>query len=279
MPAGSDAGGVDSAPGQSPALVALALSGGDVLTFSATGMVSNGPCGSAVGPDGTGFTSAAFAPENGLSDVTAPVNSLMGVFLDAAQPSLTPAPAPLDFSHPNALNFTSAAPALKQVFFIGNGLTSGAVIQQFVVPVGATRLFLGTMDGFEWNNNSGSFSVTIQSEGTPVPEPATLVLVVTYLIRSIVHSRRQRHTASSATSAAVMRGSGLNSQVASLNPWHRHLRGNSTFFLAGVFTDETEPANPAPLRLHFTTGGRVHSGLVYGSLPGCSIRHSSSGTG
>jgi len=30
---------------------------------------------------------------------------------------------------------------LKQVFFIGDGLTSGGVQQQFIVPTGATRYF------------------------------------------------------------------------------------------------------------------------------------------
>ncbi|HEY3242752.1 MAG TPA: hypothetical protein VGM03_05305 [Phycisphaerae bacterium] len=46
-------------------------------------------------------------------------------------------------------------PGLRQPFFIGDGLTgtgSGAV-QQFLVPDGATRLFLGTIDGCEWSNN------------------------------------------------------------------------------------------------------------------------------
>jgi hypothetical protein len=33
-----------------------------------------------------------------------------------------------------------------------------------VVPKGAKRLFLGTMDGFEWNNNTGFFSVAVTLE-------------------------------------------------------------------------------------------------------------------
>src|SRR5262249_49819938 len=36
-----------------------------------------------------------------------------------------------------------------------------------VVPAGATRLFLGTMDGFEWKNDSGAFSVQISVNGNP----------------------------------------------------------------------------------------------------------------
>jgi hypothetical protein len=84
---------------------------------------------------------------------------------------LTPAPAPLDVLC-NWTQFSSLAPQVKQVFFIGDGLTgtgSGAV-QNFIVPTGATRLFLGPMDGFEWKGNTGSFTVTVQA----VPEPSTI---------------------------------------------------------------------------------------------------------
>ena len=35
--------------------------------------------------------------------------------------------------------------------------------EQFVVPPGATRLFLGTVDGFDWNTNTGAFSVQVTS--------------------------------------------------------------------------------------------------------------------
>jgi hypothetical protein len=55
------------------------------------------------------------------------------------------------------------APGLKQIFFIGDGLTgtgSGS-IQTFHIPAGATRLFLGTMDSYGWSNNSGSFTVDL----------------------------------------------------------------------------------------------------------------------
>ncbi|HET9834372.1 MAG TPA: PEP-CTERM sorting domain-containing protein [Vicinamibacterales bacterium] len=59
-------------------------------------------------------------------------------------------------------------------FFIGDGRRlDGVTPQYFIVPNGATRLFLGTMDGFEWNNNAGSLDVTVAA----VPEPATLTLL------------------------------------------------------------------------------------------------------
>jgi len=56
---------------------------------------------------------------------------------------------------------------------MGDGLTDGAVAQTIVAPSVAERLYLGTMDGFSWNNNNGSFNVTI----APVPEPATMLLL------------------------------------------------------------------------------------------------------
>src|SRR5262249_35830976 len=41
-------------------------------------------------------------------------------------------------------------------------------VQQVVVPDGATRLFLGSMDGYGWYNNFGSFSVQVNALA---PEP------------------------------------------------------------------------------------------------------------
>ena len=32
------------------------------------------------------------------------------------------------------------------------------------VPPGATRLYLGIMDGYEWNNNKGAFTVTVYKD-------------------------------------------------------------------------------------------------------------------
>jgi hypothetical protein len=95
-----------------------------------------------------------------------PIDALVGVFLDASQPDSSAAPSSLDFT---STSFTTLSPQLKQAFFIGDGLTgtgSGSP-QTFVVPAGATRLFLGTSDGFGWFNNSGSFSVLIGVQGAP----------------------------------------------------------------------------------------------------------------
>ncbi|MGV2390090.1 MAG UNVERIFIED_CONTAM: PEP-CTERM sorting domain-containing protein [Microcystis novacekii LVE1205-3] len=107
----------------------------------------------------------------GISRINAPLNSLLGVFLDNSQPDLTPAPAPLDFSA-IGLNFFVSSTSYGKFSYIGDGLTgtgSGAV-QDFIVPTGATRLFLGQMDGLGWKGNTGSFTVTVQA----VPEPSTV---------------------------------------------------------------------------------------------------------
>jgi hypothetical protein len=94
-----------------------------------------------------------------MADLTTPGDALLGVFLDDTQPNLSAAPDPLAYT-PDA---PTIAPGLKQVFFIGDGLTPSGAVQQFIAPAGATRLFLGTADGYGWFNNVGSFSVEVVS--------------------------------------------------------------------------------------------------------------------
>ncbi|MEM8986261.1 MAG: PEP-CTERM sorting domain-containing protein [Pseudomonadota bacterium] len=175
MPDGSTASGADVAPTHSP-VFATAVTGGDVLTFEVTGAVSFTPscCPASLTPDGNPGTGSHFAgAENGISNVLAPFNSMIGVFLSDAQPDAMPAPDTLDFSPGGlTLDFLTLSPELQQAFFIGDGKTSADVVQQFTAPTGATRLFLGTMDGFGWFNNSGEFQVTINGATTgPGPDP------------------------------------------------------------------------------------------------------------
>lgn len=168
MPNGSTCCGGDSAPAQSPTQVTgLALLPGSTLTFGVTGSVNFVPGPSGDPPDGG--VSASTPANNGISGATWPANALVGVFLDNSLPTAAPAPADLNFSTAGARSFTSLSPALKQAFFIGDGLTGNGTgaVQTFVVPAGATRLFLGTSDGFGWFNNSGSFAVTITAAALP----------------------------------------------------------------------------------------------------------------
>jgi hypothetical protein len=196
MPNGTPASNGDSAPAQSPVQVTgLNLGAGGYLTFNGvTGATSYettcpGPAAAGCyGADGdvTGTTFGTisrgqfgFPGENGISDTTVPIDALLGVFLDNSQPNLSPTPAGLNFSSTGfTIDFGILNPALKQVFFIGDGMTSGNVLQQFYVPTGATRLYLGTMDGFGWYNNNGALDVTVSSSVGAVPEPQTYALMI-----------------------------------------------------------------------------------------------------
>jgi PEP-CTERM motif len=190
MPDGTSAGSGDAAPAQSPVL-AMAVTPGMIFSFSTTGMVSNGSCCPLEAPDGGPVISHSAGAQHGMSNMTAPINSLIGVFLSAAQPDLSAAPAALLFDTPASRDFLTLNPLLKQVFFIGNGTTSTATVQQFTAPAGATRLFLGTMDGFGWFNNTGSFTVDVTVSRSDVPEPSTIVLAGAGLL-GLALARRRR---------------------------------------------------------------------------------------
>jgi hypothetical protein len=189
MPDGSSAAAGDTAPNQSPVLVdTVAITPGTTLLFSASGLASYdntnffGPRGDFAGTTFGFLTHLALlgmpGEENGIGNVNAPLSSLVGVFLDANQPSLSDAPAMLDFgvggNVAGGIDYATLSPLLKQVFFIGDGRTSTDLQQGVVVPVGATRLYLGTMDGFGWDGNGGSFDVSV----TAVPEPETYALLL-----------------------------------------------------------------------------------------------------
>jgi len=166
---GALASGNDHAPDQSPVLV-TGIAGGQSYQFSVTGRALNTPGATATYgdlADGGYFQSHDAGTEYDIASVNAPINSLIGVFLPTGSGT---AASMLDFST-IGLNFTSLFPELNQPFFIGDGLAAGATAQTFVAPTDATRLFLGTMDGYEWNNNSGGFNVNISA----VPEPSTVI--------------------------------------------------------------------------------------------------------
>jgi hypothetical protein len=100
---------------------------------------------------------------HGISNITAPINSLVGVFLDNTPfASRSAAPEALDFSTVESRNFKTLTPKLGQVFFIGDGKDASGLLQAFVVPAGTTRLYLAIMDQYEWSNNQGQLSGTIQ---------------------------------------------------------------------------------------------------------------------
>ena len=154
----------DVAPNQSPMeITGVPADSAAVFTFSVTGGTANGPGFTLQGPDGIESSVVSRSPgaENGIGDLKAPMDALVGVFLDDETPGNSPPPGALDFGSASARDFSTLAPALRQPFFIGDGKTSDGTVQQFVPPAGAKRLFLGVMDGYEWANNPGSFTVKI----------------------------------------------------------------------------------------------------------------------
>jgi hypothetical protein len=102
---------------------------------------------------------------NNLTNIAAPLNSMLGVFLPPANgtttqpPQLTQSQQPpgYDFSSQTSRDYTSLSPQVQQVFYAGSGATSEGSTQSIVVPSGAGRFYLGTMDGQEWANNAGQF--------------------------------------------------------------------------------------------------------------------------
>ena len=179
----------DVAPANSPVLAStgLNLTAGSSLTFSATGGTNYNGCASAT-PEGGGVCgNFAALSYFGISTYTGPINALVGVFINA--PGGT-APAGLNFTAAGATSQGTYSPQLNQVFFIGDGLTgtgSGSV-QQFVIPAGATALYVGSSDGPGANyNNFGSLSVTVTDSGgggspPATPLPSTGVLMLTGLV-------------------------------------------------------------------------------------------------
>lgn len=156
------------------------------------------------GPSGNGAAGSSLTALGGISGYLGPQGPLTGVFLDDSIPSSGPAPATLDFTPGGlGLDFLTLTPELGQVFYIGDGVTSGGVFQTFIAPTGATRLFLGIPDGFgfggapgAYDDNDGSYRVRIGINEVPppvVPEPSTLALLVAgcvaYAGRRVVRRR------------------------------------------------------------------------------------------
>ncbi len=155
-----------------------------VLTFGAiTGQIIgntsrcqfNGPDGGTVCRQSTNVSS--FGGISGIRHDSRTV-FLVGVFLDGSEPN-DPAPPVLNVTSANEiLDFT---PVLRQVFYIGDGRTADGTIQQFRVPEGATRFYLGFVDNFDstpttpqspgfFNDNGGFLTVPYEitsSEASP----------------------------------------------------------------------------------------------------------------
>lgn len=159
--------GVAPGGGALPPGIVLELGAGAIVTFtSVTGsMVHFGA--TPIPPDGISGT-LPLPSVGGIAGYSLPTRQrgMAAVFLGPAEP-VDPAPAQLSF--PDG-EFTSVSPAVGQMFYVGDGRNSASVVQSFVVPAGATRLFLGTTDLCSnvmpgcFDDNSGSYTVTGQVE-------------------------------------------------------------------------------------------------------------------
>jgi hypothetical protein len=148
---------------------------GTVITFTnVSGGTSHDPqMSNTDGPDGESspYTHMQDSPdgnhngeENNIQTLTSPLDSLVGVFLNNNVPTANNAPSVSN----NYMTQNDNTIQVQEPFYIGDGTpySNPNITAQFVVPQGATRLFLGTMDGFQWNNNGGSYSVTITQQPT-----------------------------------------------------------------------------------------------------------------
>jgi len=151
QPSGTCCGG-DSAPAESPVLAGFVRPRGKITFTQTSGGVNYTSSPPTDGPAGNLGYRISSGPSNGIGGyANAPVDALVGVFLPLTTPESHPVTTTLDFTTP------TTTPALQQVFYIGNGGANFAV----TVPAGAARLYLGTVDGTGWYNNSGAIKVTV----------------------------------------------------------------------------------------------------------------------
>lgn len=101
--------------------------------------------------------------ENGFADALMYDSAAAGVFLTNNSPDQTTASTTVvdwtQTSQNNKAIYSNIQ--LQQPFMIGTGLTTGGAAKQFLVPAGATQLFIGIWDGDQYNNNSGSLTGTV----------------------------------------------------------------------------------------------------------------------
>lgn len=122
-------------------------------------------------------------PSDGISGIRHDGRTmfLVGVFLSDAEPE-NPAPPTPNVTSSNSIR--EFFPLLHQQFYIGDGRTSSGDSQRFLVPDGATRLFLGFADGsvFQglpgfYDDNRGGFRAEFEIQPTLSFDRKTSVLI------------------------------------------------------------------------------------------------------
>jgi hypothetical protein len=170
-----NAGLPDASGGVTPVVINLPDNAITVLLSNVSGAITlnsgNGYNDADGVASGSGYPSSSFAyAYGGISGIQIPgAGALIGVFETASGPTDS-APATLDFTS-LGIHFTSLAPVMNQTFFLGDGLQNdgSGLRQQFCVPTGATRLFLGISDAGNfggspggYGDNSGNFTASLQ---------------------------------------------------------------------------------------------------------------------
>lgn len=163
--------GLDAAPapgggggGVLPPVVELPSGGTRLVTFPCTGGLTDFAGGPpSLGPEGfVGLQTTDVESFGGIAGMLlkGQVMFLAGVFITSDAPA-APAPERLDFT--DNVDFERLEPGLGQTFFIGDGAG-----QTFVAPAGATRLYLGFVDGYVftgkpgwYGNNPGALEATV----------------------------------------------------------------------------------------------------------------------
>ena len=177
QPAGTQIHGV-SAPSFSPPLVPMRVTPGEGLRFEAEGQIETNffRCPT-VGPIGDDDCGGALPPvfRSGISSISGPGGALVGLFLGTAIDAQA-TPRDLIFTA-SQQDMEVVKPALQQPFYIGNGrTTSRGRSKTFVVPDGATRLFLGRNTS-STSDDTGALVVSVTQTGVPSRPPQNPVFV------------------------------------------------------------------------------------------------------
>ena len=176
--------------------------GATSVTFFSSGSAGwDGPGSSTNGPDGGTFSSNTKIPAVGpISGFSAPLSGdLVGLFIPSGDFSGLSAPASLSYPSLASLGQASYAPGLRQLFYIGDGLTGTGTgtTQIFAIPAGASKLVLGIADAVGFNASAGAYDdnfggFNVNYNIIPTPEPSALAVLGLGAVAVAVLRRRKR---------------------------------------------------------------------------------------